>query len=124
MEALSMDKILMSHMGFYGFHGVLDEERAIGQKFFIDVELSLDLSGAGASDDVAHTVSYAEVYDDVKYFAESARYNLIEALAENIAQRILAKYSAVAEVLVRVKKPEAPVRGIFDYFGVEIRRTR
>jgi len=119
-----MDKILMSHMGFYGFHGVLDEERAIGQKFFIDVELSLDLSVAGASDDVAHTVSYAEVYDDVKYFAESARYNLIEALAENIAQRILAKYSVVAEVMVRVKKPEAPVRGMFDYFGVEIRRAR
>jgi len=124
METIDMDKILMNHMGFYGFHGVLDEERAIGQKFFIDVELSLDLSSAGLSDDVEQTVSYAEVYDDVKYFAESARYNLIEALAENIAQRVLAKYSVVAEVLVRVKKPEAPVRGIFDYFGVEIRRSR
>lgn len=119
-----MDKIIMQHMGFYGFHGVLDEERSIGQKFFIDVALSLDLSGAGGSDDVAKTVSYAEVYDDVKYFAESARYNLIEALAENIAQRILAKYDLVSEVMVRVKKPEAPVRGIFDFFGVEIRRAR
>jgi dihydroneopterin aldolase len=119
-----MDKILMQHMGFYGFHGVLDEERSIGQKFFIDVELSLDLASAGRTDDVAKTVSYAEVYDDVKYFAESARYNLIEALAENIAQQILAKYDLVSEVLVRVKKPEAPVRGIFDFFGVEIRRAR
>lgn len=119
-----MDRILMHHMAFYGFHGVMDEERTLGQKFFIDVELSLDLSRAGASDEVSQTVSYAEVYDDVKYFAESARYNLIEALAENIALRVLAKYEVVSEVLVRVKKPEAPVRGIFDFMAVEIRRQR
>lgn len=119
-----MDKILMNHMAFYGFHGVLEEERQIGQKFFVDLEISLDLTGPGKSDLVENTVSYAEVYDDVKYFVESARYNLIEALAENISQAVLAKYPQVIEVMVRIKKPEAPVRGIFDYFGIEIRRGR
>lgn len=119
-----MDKIIMNHMGFYGFHGVLEEEKAIGQKFFVDVELSLDLSSAGKTDLVENTISYADVYDDVKYFVESARYNLIEALGENICNMILAKYPEVQEAMVRIKKPEAPVRGIFDYFGVEIRRGR
>lgn len=119
-----MDKIIMQHMGFYGFHGVLEEEKTIGQKFFVDLEMSVDLSEAGKSDQVDHTVSYADVYDDVKYFVESARYNLIEALGENICNMILAKYSQVHEVMVRIKKPEAPVRGIFDYFAVEIRRGR
>lgn len=119
-----MDKIIMNHMGFYGFHGVLEEEKALGQKFYVDVELSLDLSQAGKTDSVEHTVSYADVYDDVKYFVESARYNLIEALGENICNMILAKYPEVQEAMVRIKKPEAPVRGIFDYFAVEIRRGR
>jgi dihydroneopterin aldolase len=119
-----MDKIIMKGMGFYGFHGVLEEERSIGQKFFIDVEMAIDLLEAGRSDLVEDTVSYAEVYDDIKYFAESARYNLIESLGENIAEMILAKYPMVTDVLVCVKKPEAPVRGIFEYFGVEIQRSR
>jgi dihydroneopterin aldolase len=114
----------MKGMGFYGFHGVLEEERSIGQKFFIDVEMAVDLLDAGRSDSVFDTVSYADVYDDIKYFAESARYNLIEALAENIAEMILAKYALVTDVLVRVKKPEAPVRGIFEYFGIEVQRSR
>lgn len=119
-----MDKILMQHMGFYGFHGVLEEEKALGQKFFVDLEMSLDLSQAGKSDRVEQTVSYADVYDDVKYFVESARYNLIEALAENICNMILAKYPEVADVMVRIKKPEAPIRGLFDYVGVELKRGR
>lgn len=119
-----MDKIIMQHMGFYGFHGVLEEEKTLGQKFFVDLEMSLDLSEAGRTDQVENTVSYADVYDDVKYFVESARYNLIEALAENICNMILTKYSQVTEVMVRVKKPEAPVRGVFDHFAVEIRRGR
>ncbi len=119
-----MDKIMMSHMGFYGFHGVLEEEKNIGQKFFVDAELSLDLSLAGQTDAVENTVSYADVYDDIKYFVESARYNLIEALGENICNMILAKYPSVMEVMIRIKKPEAPVRGIFDYFAIELRRNR
>jgi dihydroneopterin aldolase len=119
-----MDKILMNNLGFYGFHGVMEEEKTLGQKFFVDLEMRLDLSEAGKSDRVEQTVSYAEVYDDVKYFVESARYNLIEALAENICNMLLAKYPELMEVMVRVKKPEAPIRGIFDYVGVEIRRVR
>lgn len=119
-----MDKILMENMAFYGFHGVLEEEKNIGQKFFVDLELLLDLSAAGKSDAVEHTVSYADVYDDVKYFVESARYNLIEALGENICNMVLSKYSEVKEVTIRIKKPEAPVRGIFDYMGIQLVRGR
>ncbi len=114
----------MSEMKFFGFHGVLDEEKSIGQKFIIDVEIQTELRTAGLSDNVKSTVSYADVYDDIKYFVEVERFNLIEALAENIANRILQKYEKISSVMVRVKKPEAPVRGIFDYFGVEIRRDR
>lgn len=119
-----MDKILLKNLGFYGYHGVLKEESVLGQKFFIDIELYVDTKEAGIKDDMNKSVSYADVYEVVKIIAEDKRFNLIEALAENISIEVLEKFELVKEIMVRVKKPEAPVKGIYDYFGVEIRRSR
>lgn len=119
-----MDKILMNNLGFYGYHGVLKEESILGQKFFFDIELYLDTKLAGITDDMNKSVSYADVYEVAKEITEKRRFNLIEALAENIAKEVLEKFNLINEVMVRVKKPEAPVNGIYDYFGVEIRRRR
>lgn len=119
-----MDKIILSNLGFYGYHGVLDAEKVLGQKFFIDMELFLDTKEAGTTDDMNKSVSYADVYDVVKDIVENRRFDLIEALAENIAKEVLDKFSLLNSLMVRVKKPEAPVMGIYDYFAVEIRRDR
>jgi len=119
-----MDKILMKNMSFYGYHGVMAEEKVLGQKFYIDVVLELSLKSAGMTDSVEDTVSYAEVFQVVKEHAEVKRYDLLEALAENIASNVLADFQLVKAVEVEVRKPEAPVNGIFDHFGVHIRRTR
>ncbi len=119
-----MDKILLNNLGFYGYHGVLKEESVLGQKFFIDMELLVDTKEAGLTDDMNKSVSYADVYNVVKEITENKRFKLIEALAENIAKETLDKFELINEVMVRVKKPEAPVNGIYDYFGVEIRRGR
>ena len=114
----------MNNLAFYGYHGVLEEENQLGQKFFIDAELKADLQSAGKSDDVEKAVNYAEVYELIKTICENEEYNLIEALAETIAQEILNEFELVLEVTIKVKKPEAPVEGIFDYMGVEITRKR
>lgn len=119
-----MDKILLNNLGFYGYHGVLKEESVLGQKFFIDMELLLDTKEAGLTDDMNKSVSYAQVYDVVKNIVENKRFKLLEALSHNIAMEVLEKFELIEEIMVRVKKPEAPVNGIYDYFGVEIRRKR
>lgn len=119
-----MDKILLNNLGFYGYHGVLKEENTLGQKFFIDMELYLDTKEAGLSDDMNKSVSYADVYEVVKDITENKQFKLIEALAENIAKEVLDRFQLIEGLSIRVKKPEAPVRGIYDYFGVEIRRMR
>lgn len=119
-----MDKIILSNLGFYGYHGVLEAEKTLGQKFFIDMELFLDTKEAGKTDDMNKSVSYADVYEVVKNIVENKRFDLIEAVAENIADEVLNKFSLLNSVMVRVKKPEAPVNGIYDYFAVEIRRNR
>lgn len=119
-----MDKILLKNLGFYGYHGVLKEENVIGQKFFVDITLYTALKKAGVSDDVHDTINYALVYDIAKEIVENKRYNLIEAVAEDIAASVLKEFNGVKEIKVRIRKPEAPVAGIYDYFGVEIRRGR
>ena len=119
-----MDKIVMKNMSFYGYHGVMPEEKVLGQKFFIDVVMELSLRTAGVTDNVENTVSYADVFEVVKKHAEVERYHLLEALAEHIASEVLTDFNLVKAVEVEIRKPEAPVNGVFDHFGVQIRRER
>lgn len=119
-----MDRIIMKNLAFFGYHGVMEEEKTLGQKFFLDIEIYADLSKAGESDDVLDTIHYGEVYDVIKNIVEQKRFKLIEALAENIASSVLEKFTKIEEINVVVRKPEAPIAAIFDYVGVEIRRSR
>jgi dihydroneopterin aldolase len=116
------DKIILKGMEFYGFHGVLPGEQEIGQRFLVDLELGTYLEHSGRLDDLSESIDYTEVYGLVEKIVTEERFNLIEALAERIAQAVLGRYS-LEEVMVRVKKPHAPLGGIFDYVGVEIRRS-
>lgn len=119
-----MDKIIMKNLGFYGYHGVLDEEKRLGQKFFVDLKLYVDLQRAGETDDLNDTVNYAEVYDIIKRIFKEEKINLIEAVGETICSKILEIFPMIQEVKLTLKKPEAPVEGIYDYFAVELRRKR
>lgn len=119
-----MDRIIMKNLAFYGYHGAMEEEKTLGQKFFIDVEIYTDLNKAGKSDDVIDTVHYGEVYEVIKSRVEDWRFMLIEALAENIADSILEKFIKVQKINITVKKPEAPVPGVFDHVAVQIERSR
>ncbi|NPV74198.1 MAG: dihydroneopterin aldolase [Pelotomaculum sp.] len=116
-----MDKLIIEGMEFYGYHGVLPEERALGQRFVVDVELYLDLRPAGESDSLEHTVNYAGVFELVRSIVCGRPYRLIESVAEAIASAVLDRFQ-VAEAVVRVKKPFAPVPGRFSWMAVEIRR--
>lgn len=118
-----MDKILARGLRFMGCHGVLPDEKTEPQAFIIDLELSLDLGAAGREDSLELTVDYSQVYEAVKKIVEQKSFNLIEALAENIAGKILDDYP-VRSVQVTVYKPQAPVEGKFDYFAVSIQRGR
>lgn len=119
-----MDRIIMKELAFFGYHGVMDEEKTLGQKFFLDVEIYADLSQAGKTDEVLDTIHYGEVYELIKNIVENDRFKLIEALAESIAENVLEKFEKIQEINILVKKPEAPIAGIFDHVGVEIRRRR
>ena len=118
------DKIQLSGMVFYGFHGAELAEQELGQRFVVDLEVERDLSAAGLSDDLGDTVSYADLYRLVKEVVEGPSRNLLESLAGAVAQRVLEGFD-VDSVRVRMKKPEVPIKGsVLDYAGVEVFRSR
>jgi 7,8-dihydroneopterin aldolase/epimerase/oxygenase len=119
------DAILLEGMRFYAYHGVNPEERALGQRFIVDIALAVDLRKAGLSDDLADTVSYSAVFKLVRRTVEGEPRKLIEAVAEAIATGILADFAPVTRVTVTVRKPEAPLRGaMLDAAGVRLTRER
>jgi 7,8-dihydroneopterin aldolase/epimerase/oxygenase len=119
-----MDKILLNQMEFYGYHGVLPEENRLGQRFYVDLILELDLSEAGYSDDVHQTINYAEVYAIVKEIVEGPPQNLIESIGEKIAQDLLANFQRLKCCTIKVIKPDPPIRGHYQSVAIEITRGR
>ncbi|ANY66470.1 dihydroneopterin aldolase [Paenibacillus sp. BIHB 4019] len=119
-----MDRMLVKGMQFYGYHGVFAEENRLGQKFGVDLELLLDLEKAATMDDLEATVNYAELHALTKKIVEGAPFKLIEALAGSIATQLLAAYTMINEVTVRVTKPNPPFDIHFDGVTVELRRKR
>ena len=117
------DRIVLANMRFQGRHGYYDHELLNPQPFEVDVELFLNLQPAGVDDDLERSVDYGKVYDAVRQIVESTSFRLLEALAEAISHELLADFD-VAEVVVRLRKPEVRLGGPLDYAGVEIRRSR
>jgi 7,8-dihydroneopterin aldolase/epimerase/oxygenase len=117
------DRIVLHDMVFLGRHGVLEQEQLEDQPFHVDVELVLDLQAAGAEDDLARTIDYGVVFETCRSIVESTRFRLIEAIAEAIAHELLTDFP-VAEVVVRVRKPNVPIEGTLAWAGVEITRRR
>jgi dihydroneopterin aldolase len=119
----SPDRITVRGIRATGFHGVYAEERSTGQPFVVDVVLHLDLAPAAASDDVTATVHYGELAEQVVAAIESDPVDLIEALAQRVAD-IALSYPVVDEVEVTVHKPEAPVGVPFSDVAVTLVRNR
>ena len=118
------DRIILKDLGFYGYHGVFAEEEKLGQRFFVDLELGTDLAAAAASDRLGDSISYADIYDVVKAAFEAPRMKLLEAVAGNIVAAIFARFEAVGWVVIRLRKPEAPIAMVRGEAAIELQRSR
>ncbi len=120
---MSLDQIALRGLRVFGYHGVLDTERRDGQEFGVDAVLWLDTSAAAAFDDLSLTVDYAALADQLAAIVAGPPVQLIETLAERLAEAALAG-PLIREVEVTVHKPHAPVGHPFDDVAVTIRRPR
>jgi dihydroneopterin aldolase len=107
----------------FGYHGFFGFERKQGQHFVVDVTCSVDLDEAAATDDLAKTVDYGGLAQAVAADIEGPPLNLIEALADRIAQTCL-RLPGVDVVEVTVHKPEAPMPVPVADVAVSLTRTR
>lgn len=120
----NMDTIKLTGMAFFGYHGDEPEETKLGQRFYIDVEMGLDLSKVGETDALEDSVNYVAVYSLVKERAEGGPYKLLERLAGVINHDILAQFPLVEKVTTTVHKPGSPIPGILDDVSVTLTKER
>jgi dihydroneopterin aldolase len=117
------DQLAVRGIEVHAHHGVLDFERRDGQVFVLDLVLGLDTAAAAASDDLSDTVDYGTLVADVRKAAEQDPVDLIETLAQRIADLCLGR-AQVEWVDVTVHKPHAPIEGTFSDVALTIRRSR
>lgn len=119
-----MFEIKLVNIAIHGRHGVLEEERRLGQRFFIDVTCRLPEGHVVRDDDLSTTVDYSKVFALVSDIAGQQPCRLLETLAQVLCRRILADFSLVSEVEIEIRKPAAPIGGILDHAAVRLSLRR
>jgi dihydroneopterin aldolase len=118
-----LDRIRLTGLRVFAHHGVLDFERENGQEFVIDLEIAVDLAPAAASDDVARTIHYGELAEAVAAAVRADPVDLIETVAQRVADVALG-YELARAVTVTIHKPTAPIAVPFGDVSVTIARAR
>jgi dihydroneopterin aldolase len=116
------DVILLQGIQVPAALGVTAAERRLRRPVLLDLEVRTDLRRAGRSDRIRDTLHYRHIFQVVEDVAANQEHKLVEALAERIAQAVLAKFDAEA-VTVSVRKP-TPISGVLQYAGVRVTRSR
>ena len=118
------DTIFITGVVIHARHGVMEHETEVGQRFVIDLELSVDLADSSRSDRLADTVSYSHVVATATAAFKDANYKLLERAAGAVADAVLKAFARVSAVKVTVHKPHAPIDAIFEDVGVMLTRIR
>lgn len=117
------DRIVVTGLELWGYHGVFDREKRDGQRFLIDLDIELDTAGAAGSDDVADTLNYAELIDAVEAVVTGEPVDLIETLAANVLA-VVWRFPQPVAATVTVHKPGAPVSQKVADIAITVTRNR
>lgn len=119
-----MDTIYIKDLEIFANHGVYPEENRLGQKFVVSADLYVDTREAGKTDDLNKSVNYGEVSLTITRYLKEHTFQLIEAVAEGLAEALLTAYPLIFGLRLEVGKPWAPVGLPLRTVSVEIRRSR
>lgn len=117
-----MDQIRIKDLEVFANHGVFPEETSLGQKFLVSCIIGLDTRKAGKSDDLEASVNYGTISHLIKEQMEKHTYQLIETVAEHLAEVILLSDDKIKEVEIEIKKPWAPIGLPLDHASIWIQR--
>ena len=116
-----MDCIRIKNLKVKARHGVYEFERKKDGTFELDIELYLSLEKSGQSDKLEHTIDYDNIVSIVINAYTEKNYNLVEAAAESVCEKLLDALN-IAKVILRVRKPHAPINADFDTVEIELIR--
>ena len=116
------DRIELTGLECFGYHGVFEEEKKTGQPFIVDVTCWLDT--AGIEDDLSRTVNYAELADVAANIVEGPSRDLIETVAAEVAETAMQRFEILHAIEVTIHKPKAPIPRTFADVAVVARRSR
>jgi len=111
-------------MIFYGYHGLHEAERTLGQRFAIDVNVSSDHELDNKVKSLRDTIDYTQIFEVVKERVENYKYHLLEKLANEIISAILNDFILVQKVSLKIRKIAVPINGTLDYVELEMQRER
>ena len=112
--------IRMKNCAFFARHGVLDEEETLGQRFYVDAELTVEPVRPLEEDSIDSTVDYGVAFGVIEAIVTGKRRFLIEALALEVAKALVARFPQITRAAITVRKPNAPVRGVLDHVEVGV----
>ncbi|MDP8226081.1 MAG: dihydroneopterin aldolase [Candidatus Celaenobacter polaris] len=116
--------ITLKNMIFYGYHGLHEAERTLGQRFAIDVNVSSDHELDNKVKSLRDTIDYTQIFEVVKERVENYKYHLLEKLANEIISAILNDFILVQKVSLKIRKIAVPINGTLDYVELEMQRER
>lgn len=113
-------EIVLENCVFFGVHGVLPEEKRLGQRFFVDAVLSVESPDACESDNLSSTVDYGKAFSIIESIVTGSSCDLIEHLAYKIGESLCDEFSEIARASITVRKPSVPISGILDHVEVTV----
>lgn len=112
--------IRMKNCAFFARHGVMAEEETLGQRFYVDVALTVEPARPLEDDSIEATVDYGVAFTVIEKIVTGQRRFLIEALALDVAKALSQRFPGVVRAEVTVRKPNAPVAGVLDHVEVTV----
>lgn len=122
MTGKKLDQIKIENLEVFANHGVFPEENKLGQKFLISATLYTDTRKAGKTDELTASIHYGEVSQFIDSYMKTHTYQLIERVAESLAEELLVNTPLLEKVRIEVKKPWAPIGLPLETVSVEIER--
>ncbi len=117
-------KIKLNEMVFYGYHGVHEEERSLGQRFIVSLALYTDPAQDKGIKQLEDTVDYTRVYSAVEEIMETHQFQLLESCANKIAAKLLQDFDLLQKVKICIQKPSVPIKGNLKSVEVQLTCSR
>lgn len=112
--------IRMKNCAFFARHGVHDEEETLGQRFYVDAELTVDPGHALVEDEIESTVDYGVAFAVIQGIITGKRRYLIESLAMEVGKALCDRFPEIKHASITIRKPNAPVPGVLDHVEVTV----